>query len=407
MAEAVSASASAPLRTKKLQTLDISEFRRLYAEFNAGQRPFEDVQAFVKKEAAPILRDGIIQVSHHDIPIEVKDAAYTDMQRFFALSDEEKAKYVDDVTLGDVTNDDFQAMSNDERKDHLSAVAEARGLRPFERGFVPYGTMRVEDWKDMWQLGPERPSLLFDKETGEHSHREISNVWPDQEIPSFRPNTLELYERMKAVCEDGLRIVAIDLDLDPEYFAQHHGQSADLMRVLNYKPYKDAPEGTTFATAHRDRDAATCIFPESGLQELDIKTGQWVDLDTDAGNVVLFTGDVPDGISNGIYPSKVHRVPAPQPGQVGFDGPRMTVPFFKNMDQDFVVAPVPEAIRQSDGEVRYPLAMNFGQIARDTGSQWVKVQDYARHQMGLTQVTDDPDVINQAVGAVVDQALRS
>lgn len=395
------------LRTKQLPVLNMRKFRSLYEEFQRGARPFEDVRDYVKKEAGPILRHGIVQVSQHDIPSDVKEAAYTDMRSFFALDEERKAEFVDDMSLGEVTNDDFKAMSNDEKKAHMSQVANARGLRPFERGFVPYGTMRVEDWKDMWQLGPERPSLMFNTQSGAHELKETPNIWPDKYIPTFRDNTLALYERMKDVCEDGLRIVAIDLDLDPEFFAAHHDQSSDLMRILNYKPYKDAPEGTTFATAHRDRDAATCIFPESGLQEKEIESGEWVNLETDPGNVVLFTGIVPDGISNGLYPAKIHRVPAPEPGQLGYDTPRMTVPFFKNMDQDFEVAPVQEAIRQSGGVVKYPLSMNFGQTARDTGSQWNVVQDYARDEMGLSEVTDDPAIVRQAIDAVYDPALRS
>ena len=394
-------------RSKKLPTLDLGKFRQLYKEFNEGARGFKDVEAFVKQEAAPILRNGIVQVSTHEIPTEVKEAAYRDMRTFFALSDEEKNEYVDAEFISRMPIEDFLSESWEKRDEIKKEHTQETGVRPFERGYAPYGTYTKIDWKDMYQIGPERPVKLYDVETGKHRIEEMSdNIWPTDRIATFKQNVTELQERMEAVVQDGLRIVAIDLDLDPEFFASQNQYSLDLLRILNYRPYKDAPEQTTLAKPHVDRNAGTCMFPESGLQERDIETGKWVDLETDDGNVVLFTGIVPDAISNGLYPAKLHRVPGPKPGDVGYDEPRMTVPFFKGMDQDFQIEPVAAAVKEA-GKVRYPLSMNYGQMARDLGSQWTKAQEYASGEMGLDKVTADHQVIQKAIDAVYDPALRS
>ena len=83
-----------------------------------------------------------------------------------------------------------------------------------------------------------------------------------------------------------------------------------LLRVLHYPPQTTPPAADAMrAAAHEDINLLT-ILPaanEPGLQ-VQIKTGEWLDVPCDFGLLIINTGDMLQEASAGYFPSTTHRV---------------------------------------------------------------------------------------------------
>ncbi|GGD48903.1 isopenicillin N synthase family dioxygenase [Lacimicrobium alkaliphilum] len=87
-----------------------------------------------------------------------------------------------------------------------------------------------------------------------------------------------------------------------------------LLRLLHYPPLTGSEElGAIRAAAHEDINLLT-ILPaanEPGLQ-VKGKTGEWMDVPCDFGNLIVNIGDMLQEASDGYFPSTTHRVINPQ-----------------------------------------------------------------------------------------------
>ena len=83
-----------------------------------------------------------------------------------------------------------------------------------------------------------------------------------------------------------------------------------LLRILHYPPLAGDEEPSAIrAAAHEDINLLT-VLPaanEPGLQVLG-KDGQWLDVPSDFGNLIINIGDMLQEASGGYYPSTTHRV---------------------------------------------------------------------------------------------------
>ncbi|MDO6706673.1 2OG-Fe(II) oxygenase family protein [Photobacterium sp. 1_MG-2023] len=87
-----------------------------------------------------------------------------------------------------------------------------------------------------------------------------------------------------------------------------------LLRVLHYPPLKGEEElGAIRAGAHEDINLLT-VLPasnEPGLQ-VKAKTGEWLDVPCEFGNLIINIGDMLQEASGGYFPSTTHRVINPE-----------------------------------------------------------------------------------------------
>ncbi len=93
-----------------------------------------------------------------------------------------------------------------------------------------------------------------------------------------------------------------------------NGSNQTLLRVLHYPPLDGAEEPEAIrAAAHEDINLIT-ILPaanEPGLQ-VKSKTGEWLDVPSDFGNLIINIGDMLQEASGGYFPSTSHRVINPE-----------------------------------------------------------------------------------------------
>lgn len=111
-----------------------------------------------------------------------------------------------------------------------------------------------------------------------------------------------------------------------------------LLRVLHYPPLSGDEEPSAIrAAAHEDINLLT-VLPaanEPGLQ-VKGKSGEWIDVPCDFGNLIVNIGDMLQEASGGYFPSTTHRVINPQ----GADQKksRISLPLFLHPRPDVVLS---------------------------------------------------------------------
>lgn len=116
------------------------------------------------------------------------------------------------------------------------------------------------------------------------------------------------------------------------------GSRLTLLRVLRYPPLTgQEPAGSLRAAPHGDINLLT-ILPaanEPGLQVLS-KDGQWLDVPSDFGMLIINIGDMLQEASQGYYPSTQHRVVNPT-GE-GAKKSRVSLPLFLHPRENVVLS---------------------------------------------------------------------
>lgn len=111
-----------------------------------------------------------------------------------------------------------------------------------------------------------------------------------------------------------------------------------LLRVLHYPPLTGDEEPDAIrAAAHEDINLLT-VLPaanEPGLQVLG-KDGNWIDVPSDFGNLIINIGDMLQEASGGYFPSTTHRVVNPE-GQ-DQSRSRISLPLFLHPEPEVVLS---------------------------------------------------------------------
>jgi isopenicillin N synthase-like dioxygenase len=105
---------------------------------------------------------------------------------------------------------------------------------------------------------------------------------------------------------------------------------ASLLRLLHYPPLTGNEEpNAERAAAHEDINVMTIlpVAEQPGLQVKD-KQGNWVDVASVRGELVVNSGDMLKEMTAGFYPSTTHRVVNPEGDGAFANVSRISIPFF-------------------------------------------------------------------------------
>jgi isopenicillin N synthase-like dioxygenase len=222
----------------------------------------------------------------------------------------------------------------------------------------------VESIYKNWQaffLTEEKHSLAFDpikqdgyfsteiSETAKgHSKKDIKeyfHIYPWGRIPAqLKDEILEYYQLTSQLAAELLDWVEVH---SPIAVADKYSEALSnmikdtpntLLRVLHYPPLTGGEEaGAVRAAAHEDINLLT-ILPaanEPGLQ-VQQQDGEWIDVPSDFGNLIINIGDMLQEASAGYFPSTSHRVINPT-GQ-GSDKSRISLPLFLHPRSEVVLS---------------------------------------------------------------------
>lgn len=244
---------------------------------------------------------GFIILKDHGVSSDLLKEAYSLSERFFALPESVKKSYV-------------------------SAQGGQRGYTPFGQEHAKDSA--VMDLKEFWHVGrqvsPNHPLKSYHDD----------NLWP-AEMPEFQKTFSQLYKELEIAGRTMLQALTNPLELDIEYFERMVTDGSSILRLLHYPPI---PQGVdprcVRAAAHEDINLITLLpaATASGLQLKD-RDGQWLDVDSDWGHLIVDAGDMLARITNDVIPATTHRVINPPDVE---NKSRYSMPFFMH--------PHPEAI---------------------------------------------------------------
>lgn len=204
----------------------------------------------------------------------------------------------------------------------------AVGTLPGHRGWESIGAQVLDaaalpDLKESFYTGihypPDHPNVVAG----------LAGYAPSVQVAGLPGFSAQMDAYVSAVRDLGMRIVrliALSLDLDEDYFDDMFVEPLGTLRLLRYPPQPaDAPANQFGAGAHTDWDVLTMLVQDdSGGLEVQNPEGEWIPAAPVPGTFVVNLGDMIPRWTNGYYRSNMHRVI----NRHGAGRSRYSVPFF-------------------------------------------------------------------------------
>ena len=194
-------------------------------------------------------------------------------------------------------------------------------------------TKRSRDLKEVFDFAHVPHPELPDDHPRNFAPVDGHNRWP-ADRPSFRRTMVAYLDACEGVARRLLRAFAMALDVEPDRFDEYFDHTHTSFIRLNHYPLGDPLDedeamavtdlGDMALHHHSDAGAFTILLQDDvgGLQvEHD---GRWLDVASEAGALVVNTGDMMQVWSNDRYRAALHRV-RPMAGRE-----RYSLPFFFN-----------------------------------------------------------------------------
>jgi isopenicillin N synthase-like dioxygenase len=213
------------------------------------------------------------------------------------------------------------------------------------------------DMKEAFNVGldlaPDDPELVAGK-----PFRSL-NAWP--ELPEFRETLLAYFDACAALGARLHRAFAIDLGVQPHYFADRFDRPMATLRLLHYPAARNPAEERIGAGAHTDYGNLTLLATDDvGGLEVRTRAGTWIEAPATPGAFVVNIGDCLMRWTNDVYVSTPHRV-------VNRSGrERYSIAFFFDPNPETEVATIASSVREGES-ARYPpvLAADYLKLRLD------------------------------------------
>ena len=178
------------------------------------------------------------------------------------------------------------------------------------------------------------------------------NIWPGTPA-EFRPALTEYFGRIDTLSRDLMRLFALALGLDEQFFAAKIDRPVSSMRIVHYPPLAESPrKGQLRAGAHSDYGSITILQTDDDTGCLQVKTrsGAWIDVIPPAGAFIVNLGDLMSRWTNDGWVSTLHRVVVPPDG---YGRSRLSLVFFGQPNYDTVIECLPTCLGPDDPP-KYP-----------------------------------------------------
>lgn len=270
---------------------------------------FEGRKTLVKQVHDAIKNDGFLYIINHGIEPE-------QITRMFNLS-----------------NYASENVSDEEKRKYDGRMRET-------------GTYRGYKLRQFWHIvGGVRDEI----EQYNMNFREILSADHPAPLRPFLPEidafTREIHSN---IINTLLRLIALSLELDEDYFIQMHDFSANAETFLRFVKYFPRPTeaenkaGGVWLKGHTDFMTLTLLFsqPMSALQIL-AKDDEWKWIKHVENGVLVNIGDAVEFFTDGYYKPTIHRVCQPPSDQQNKD--RVGLLYFCSAHDDVVLKPIAES----------------------------------------------------------------
>ena len=196
------------------------------------------------------------------------------------------------------------------------------------------------DLKETFNMGPVSRPLVGPLDVDE-AVLFSPTLWPPT-MASLRPALEAYFLAMDDLAGRLLRLCAIGLGLNADFFAARISAGTTALRALNYPDQPTPPSpGQLRAGAHTDYGTITILRQDAapgGLEVLDHRTGAWTAVPSFPDAFVINIGDMLAQWTNDRWRSTLHRVVNPS---VDAGARRQSMAFFHNANFDCEVACLP------------------------------------------------------------------
>ncbi|MDP6706395.1 MAG: 2-oxoglutarate and iron-dependent oxygenase domain-containing protein [Alphaproteobacteria bacterium] len=283
--------------------------------------PFRDGSAGEKRRLAATVGEtceahGVLVVSGHGVPQDLIDEAFRASDTFFGLPATEKRR--------------FTPADPAIPRDYTAFASKSLGRT--------LGLDTPPDLREQFYIGPAAPDLERLARFPEAARFYEPNVWPD-EPADYRRVYSELYREMEALGAVMMRLFAVALDLDEDFFDDKIDNHFSTLPANYYPALDGAPAPDQIrAGPHTDFGSLTLLAIEgeaSGLQ-VQLGDGAWHDVARPAGSLVVNLGDMMARWTNDRWRSTLHRVV--NPVQAGWGTRRQSIAYFLHPNYDAEIA---------------------------------------------------------------------
>ena len=220
---------------------------------------------------------------------------------------------------------------------------------PF-RGYMGFGDENLSytedeatppDWKEFFAMGrPDLDDPYFRRADLKHTFK--ANVWPES-LPMLRTVMERHYRAMETLTLQVMRILAVALEVEEDFFEDKLDRHDSTFRVANYPHQSEPPApGQLRAGAHTDYGAITLLKIDDAPGGLQVRTrgGEWVDAPLVAEAFIVNIGDLMMTWTNDRWLSNMHRVVNPPPDARGCTQ-RVSLVYFVNCNPDALIECIP------------------------------------------------------------------
>ncbi len=265
---------------------------------------------------------GFLAVSGHGVPQAIIDGAWSAAHDFFDLPAERKhqAKAPYPGYPYGYLAPDSEALARSKGEDTPPDLKESFNGGPLG---VPEG---VDD--------PDALAFCY-----------APTIWPDAP-DGFRDAWEAYYQAMEGLAARIMRVFAVALKLDEDFFAPTIDKPISALRALNYPQQPVPPKpGQLRAGAHTDYGSLTILLPQAGSGGLEIFTPEkvWRPVPPVPGAFVINIGDLMALWTNDRWVSTLHRVVNPA-ADSGGTSRRQSFAFFHQPNWHQEIACIPSCL---------------------------------------------------------------
>ncbi|KUL90404.1 hypothetical protein ZTR_01981 [Talaromyces verruculosus] len=191
------------------------------------------------------------------------------------------------------------------------------------------------------------------------------NIWlPDDVYPEFRSFTTHLFWELNKTTNAILDALIMSLKLtekEAEAVRALHTGHDNQLRLLHYPSISSEmlanEKDIGRLGVHTDWSTFTLLFQDihGGLEFQNRQTGDFVPATPKEGVVYMNIGDMFQRISNGFYPSALHRVVISGKGTGEETPARYSIPYFLVPTADGVIEPQPSLVASHGKQVYKPV----------------------------------------------------
>jgi len=295
------------MSTPDIPLLDISRWR----DGSQAQR----AQIAARMDQA-LRQSGFLLIENHGIAAGLRDRLRADASRFFALPAEQKGRYATPLAgrgwlpPGGEANAFYGETADPDRADMKESLTNGRDFRTGD---------------------PEIDAAWF-----------APNVWP-AETPDLAGLAGEFAGHARELYYDLLRMGAVALGLDDDFFVSHVRSGTETFNINRYPPLAEtgpAKPGQYRVAPHTDWGILTILDRQPGYGGLQVQAadGTWADAPYVPDALTINVADLLSRWTGELWRSTRHRV-LPPPEQAPQEELISLIVFF-DADVDVVIEPV-------------------------------------------------------------------